>query len=178
MNAPKLPPADVDAVVFDVDGVLTDGTLHYTTEGESIKVFHARDGMGMAMLRDSGVRMALISGRSSPMLEARVRELGVTALKLARMDKARALQELVEEWQLPFERIAAMGDDLVDLPMLRRAGFSAAPSDADPRVRAVVDRVMQHPGGRGAVRELAELVLHARGDFAQFAQRFELGDPA
>lgn len=177
MSSPEIiPPADVDAVVFDVDGVLTDGTLHYTAEGESIKVFHARDGMGMAMLRDSGVRMALISGRSSPMIEARVRELGVSALKFARMDKARALQELSDEWELPVARIAAIGDDLVDLPMLRRVGFSAAPSDADPRVRAVVDRVMQSPGGRGAVREFAELVLRARGDFARFAQRFELGE--
>jgi 3-deoxy-D-manno-octulosonate 8-phosphate phosphatase (KDO 8-P phosphatase) len=167
-------PADVEAVVFDVDGVLTDGCLHYTAEGETQKVFHARDGMGMAMLRDSGVRMALISGRHSPVIETRVRELGVTWVKFGRMDKARALQELADEWEIPLARIAAIGDDLVDLPMLRRAGFSAAPSDADPRVRAVVDRVMTLPGGRGAVRELAELVLRARGDFARFAARFEL----
>lgn len=178
MSSERLPPADVDAVVFDVDGVLTDGTLHYTLEGESIKVFHARDGMGMAMLRDSGVRMALISGRSSPMIEARVRELGVTAVKFSRMDKAQALRELSEEWELPFARIAAMGDDLVDIPMLRRVGFSAAPSDADPRVCALVDRVMRSPGGRGAVREFAELVLQARGDFGPYALRFELGESA
>ena len=176
MSSDRLPPSDVEAVVFDVDGVLTDGTLHYSAEGETLKVFHARDGMGMAMLRDCGVRMAIVSGRASPVIEARVRELGVGPVKFRRMDKARALSELCEEWELEPRRIAAIGDDLVDIPMLRRAGFSAAPADADARVRAAVDRVMSAPGGRGAVRELAELVLRARGDFDALARRFELED--
>lgn len=168
------PPADVDAVVFDVDGCLTDGRLYYGVDGENQKVFHARDGMGMAMLRDSGVRMAVVSGRASPIIEARMRELGVTEFAYRRMDKRRAIEELEERWQLPASRIAALGDDLVDVPMLRAVGFGAAPSDADTRVQAAADRVMTRPGGLGAVRELAELVLRARGDWPKMASRFEL----
>ena len=171
-----MPPADVDGVVFDVDGCLTDGRLHYGFDGENTKVFHARDGMGMAMLRDCGVRMAVISGRASPIIEGRLRELGVSVFEFQRMDKRRALHEVAEQWELPVSRIAVMGDDLVDIPMLRAAGFGAAPADADPRVQAVADRVMQRPGGRGAARELAELVLRARGDWARIVERFELED--
>lgn len=168
------PPADVDGIVFDVDGCLTDGRLYYGVDGENAKVFHARDGMGMAMLRDSGVRMAVVSGRASPIIETRMRELGVTAFAYRRMDKRRAIEELEREWSLPASRIAAIGDDLVDVPMLRAVGFAVAPSDADSRVKAVVDRVMTRPGGQGAIRELAELVLRARGDWPKMIARFEL----
>ena len=171
-----LPPSDVDAVVFDVDGCLTDGALHYGVDGENTKVFHARDGMGMAMLRDSGIRMAVVSGRASPIIEARLVELGVSVFKYRRMDKRRAIEELVEEWDLPASRMAAIGDDLVDVPMLRAVGFAIAPADADDRVQAVAHRVSSRPGGRGAVRELAELVLRARGDWPTMARRFELED--
>lgn len=173
-DAGATPPADVDAVVFDVDGCLTDGTLHYGSDGEKTKVFHSRDGMGMAMLRDSGVRMAVISGRASPIIEARLRELGVTEFAFRRMDKRRAIEELERTWSLPAARMAAIGDDLVDVPMLRAVGFAAAPSDADPRVKTVAHRVMDRPGGRGAVRDLAELVLRARGDWDTMVRRFEL----
>ena len=171
------PPADVDGVVFDVDGCLTDGTLHYGSDGESTKVFHARDGLGMAMLRDCGVRMAVISGRASPIIQSRLGELGVTVFKFRRMDKARAIEELAEEWSLAPTRMAAVGDDLVDVPMLRTVGYGTAPADADPRVQAVAHRVLAHPGGRGAVRELAELVLRARGDWERITARFELEGP-
>lgn len=174
MSEGRTPPADVDAVVFDVDGCLTDGTLHYGVDGENTKVFHARDGMGMAMLRDSGVRMAVVSGRASPIIEARLRELGVTEFAYRRMDKRRAIEELEATWELPASRIAAIGDDLVDVPMLRSVGFAAAPADADARVKAVAHRVLQSDGGRGAVRELAELVLRARGDWKTMVKRFEL----
>lgn len=168
------PSRDVDAVVFDVDGVLTDGCLYYGPTGEELKVFHARDGLGMAMLRDSGVRMGVVSGRNSPLVESRLRELGVSLFEMGRMDKAIALDQLLEQWELPASRVAVIGDDLVDIPMLRRAGFGAAPADADPRVRAVANRVLDANGGHGAVRELAELVLRARGDWEAQCARFEV----
>lgn len=174
MSHQVVPASDVDAVVFDVDGCLTDGTLHYGFEGEKTKVFHARDGMGMAMLRDCGVRMAVVSGRASPIIEARLKELGVTEFSYRRLNKRRAIEELEATWNLPAARIAAIGDDVVDVPMLRAVGFGAAPSDAEASVRAVADRVLTRPGGRGAVRELAELVLRARGDWAKMVERFEL----
>ncbi len=166
-------PAGVKGVVFDVDGVLTDGMLYFDVHGESLKRFSARDGMGMAMLRDSGFLMAIVSGRNSPVVEKRARDLGVDPVILGRMDKAEALVEIARRWDCSCEELAAVGDDLVDLPMLRRAGFSAAPADADPRVLELVDLKLNHAGGRGAVRELAEVLLRAQGKFASFLERFE-----
>jgi len=166
----------VEGLVLDIDGVLTDASLYYAPDGEFLKVVSARDGMGMAMLRDAGVPMAVISGRASPTLLARLRELGVSAIEFSRMDKAEALARICDDWGADVGRVVAMGDDLVDIPMLRRAGWAAAPADADPRVQAVADYVCAVGGGRGAVREICELVLQSRGDWAALEQRFELGD--
>lgn len=172
----QVPGFAVQGVVLDIDGVLTDGSLCYAADGELFKVTSARDGLGMAMLRDAGVRIAVVSGRKSPSLAARLAELGVSTVHFARMDKAEALQQVCAEWSVDPSQLAAMGDDLVDIPMLRRVGFSAAPADADPRVRAMVRHVCASGGGRGAVRELCELVLRSRGDWAAVAERFETGE--
>jgi 3-deoxy-D-manno-octulosonate 8-phosphate phosphatase (KDO 8-P phosphatase) len=169
--------ASVVGVVFDVDGVLTDGSLHFDREGESTKVFSARDGMGMAMLRDSGIKMAIVSGRPSPVVEERARSLGVHPVLLGRMDKAAALEEIANQWQVSCDELAAVGDDLVDIPMLRRAGLSAAPADADPRVREAVELELTASGGRGAARELCEFILSAQGKLEAFLKRFEVQDP-
>lgn len=164
----------VEGIVFDVDGVLTDGTLYYGRDGESLKAFSARDGLGLALLRDLGYRMGAISGRRSPVVEQRLRELGMDHVDMGRMDKGHAVQELADKWGLELEQLAAIGDDLVDWAMLRKVGFSAAPADADPRLLERVDRPLTAAGGRGAVRELAEIVLRARGEWAAIAARFEL----
>lgn len=164
----------VEAVVFDVDGVLTDGTLFYGIDGEALKAFSARDGMGMAMLRDSGIRMAIVSGRRSPVVEARARSLGVSPVEMGRMDKASALEEIARVWKLDCAQIGVVGDDLVDVPMFRRAGFSAAPSDADPRVIEQADLRLEAAGGRGAVREFCEIVLRDRGLWAAMLARFDM----
>ena len=171
-----VPDFAVEGLVLDIDGVLTDASLYYTPDGEVLKVVSARDGMGMAMLRDAGVPMAVISGRSSPSLLARLRELGVSAIEFSRMDKAEALARICDDWGTDVAKVAAMGDDLVDVPMLRRAGWSAAPADADPRVAALADYVCNAGGGRGAVREVCELVLRSRGEWDAIEQRFELGE--
>jgi 3-deoxy-D-manno-octulosonate 8-phosphate phosphatase (KDO 8-P phosphatase) len=165
----------VEGLVLDVDGVLTDSSLYYAPEGEMLKVVSARDGMGMAMLRDAGVRMAVVSGRSSPTVLQRLKELGVSAIEFSRMDKAEAFTKICADWGVDPSRVAAMGDDLVDVPMLRRAGFAAAPADADPRVREVAAHVCAAAGGRGAVREVCEIILRSRGDWAAIEKRFELG---
>lgn len=164
----------IEGLVLDIDGVLTDASLYYSSEGETLKVMSARDGMGMAMLRDASVPMAVVSGRASPVIEARLAELGVTGIEFRRMDKSAAFEQICRDWKVEPKRVAAIGDDLVDIPMLRRAGFSAAPADADPRVREVVDHVCAAPGGRGAVRELCELILRSRGDWGAIVERFEL----
>lgn len=169
-----VPAFAIEGLVLDIDGVLTDASLYYSAEGETLKVMSARDGMGMAMLRDAAVPMAVVSGRASPVIGARLAELGVKGIEFRRMDKAVALEEICRDWAVPVGRVAAIGDDLVDIPMLRRAGFSAAPADADERVRRVVHHVCAAPGGRGAVRELCELILRSRGDWDAIVQRFEL----
>lgn len=164
----------IEGVVFDVDGVLTDGTLFYGIEGEALKAFSARDGMGMAMLRESGIRMAIVSGRESPVVEARAQSLGVAPVEMGRMDKATALVEIARDWDLALGRIAVIGDDLVDIPMFRKAGLSAAPADADPRVRERADLVLEANGGRGAVREFCEIILRRRGLWKGLLRQFGL----
>jgi 3-deoxy-D-manno-octulosonate 8-phosphate phosphatase (KDO 8-P phosphatase) len=169
-----VPAFPLEGLVLDIDGVVTDANLYYAAEGEVLKVMSARDGMGMALLRDAGVPMAVVSGRASPMIEARLRELGVSAIEFRRMDKAVALEEICRGWQTTPDKVAAIGDDIVDVPMLRRAGFSAAPVDADPRVLAVADHVCTASGGRGAIREVCEIILRSRGEWSAIVERFEL----
>lgn len=168
------PEFPVEGLVLDIDGVVTDASLYYAAEGEVLKVMSARDGMGMALLRDAGVPMAVVSGRASPIIEARLAELGVTTIEFRRMDKAEALEEICRGWGTTPDRVAAIGDDIVDVPMLRRAGFGAAPVDADPRVLAVADHVCTAAGGRGAIREVCEIILRSRGDWSKVVRRFEL----
>jgi 3-deoxy-D-manno-octulosonate 8-phosphate phosphatase (KDO 8-P phosphatase) len=166
----------IEGLVLDIDGVLTDASLYYADGGEVMKVVSARDGMGMALLRDAGIPMAVVSGRASPLVRARLEELGVSAIEFRRMDKAEAFEKICDDWGLKPAQVAAMGDDIVDVPMLRRAGFAAAPADADRRVLDVADHVCAAPGGRGAVRELCELILASRGGWAEIEERFELGE--
>jgi 3-deoxy-D-manno-octulosonate 8-phosphate phosphatase (KDO 8-P phosphatase) len=166
----------IEGLVLDIDGVITDSSLYYGPEGELMKVVSARDGLGMALLRDAGIPMAVVSGRASPTVTARLEELGVSAIEFRRMDKAAAFQTVCSTWGISPDRVAAIGDDIVDVPMLRRAGFSTAPADAHPEVRRVVDHVCVEDGGRGAVRELCEIILRSRGEWSGVEERFELGD--
>ena len=114
---------DIKALVFDVDGVLSDGKLYYGNDGELFKAFSSRDGMGLAMLRDCKFPMGIISGRLSEMVRNRATELGIETCLMRRMDKKDAFAELAEQWSLEFSQIAAIGDDIVDIPMIRRAGL-------------------------------------------------------
>jgi 3-deoxy-D-manno-octulosonate 8-phosphate phosphatase (KDO 8-P phosphatase) len=155
--------AALDWLLFDVDGVLTDGRLVYGADGEQWKVFDVRDGIGLKLAQRDGLKVGLLSGRQSLALEARAQELGVDALIMHRDDKAAAFGELLAAQATAAGRVAYMGDDLVDLPVLLACGLSFAPADAVPDVRGRVHHVLSRPGGRGAVREMVELVLRARG---------------
>ena len=168
--------ADVEALILDVDGVLTDGRLHYGPDGEGLKSFHVRDGLGLVLLRDSGVALGIVSGRHSPVVQSRADELRIEHCLLGRTDKAAALKELLQAWDLPASKVAAIGDDLIDLPLLRRAGVSFAPADADARVLGEVDHVVDTRGGHGAVRDVCEILMRARGHWPEVARRFEF-DP-
>jgi 3-deoxy-D-manno-octulosonate 8-phosphate phosphatase (KDO 8-P phosphatase) len=154
------------ALVLDVDGVLTDGTLYYGTDGEALKAFHVRDGLGLRLLRLEGIHVAVISAKRSAPLERRLTDLRVPHVYLGREDKLRALDELLEATGVAAEDVAYVGDDLVDLPVLARVGLSVSVADAHPRVRERALWVTRAQGGKGAVREVADGLLLARGRLA------------
>jgi 3-deoxy-D-manno-octulosonate 8-phosphate phosphatase (KDO 8-P phosphatase) len=150
-------------MAFDVDGVMTDGRLYFTAGGEEMKAFHSRDGHGMKMLQAAGVRLAIVTGRTARVVELRAQNLGITLVRQGIEDKRTALAELARDLDLDLAQTGYMGDDVVDLPVLRACGFSASVPDGHPLVRAVVDYVSREAAGAGAVREVCELILRAQG---------------
>ncbi len=150
-------------VVFDVDGVLTDGGLYLSDSGEEFKRFNSLDGHGLKMLRNSGVQLAIITGRTSKCVELRAKNLGITRLYQGVEDKLAAMQSLLADLQLPPEAAAFMGDDVVDLPVMRRVGLAVSVPDAPQIVRDHAHYVSQRDAGHGAVREVCELILAAQG---------------
>jgi len=153
----------VRLMVFDVDGVLTDGRLWFGSEGEALKVFHVADGHGMKMLAESGVVTALLSGRRSAAVERRAGELGIAHLLQGIEHKHPAFERLVAQVGVTAEATGYMGDELVDLPVMTRCGFACAPGEAPEFVRRHAQYVTRAPAGGGAVRELCELLMHAQG---------------
>jgi 3-deoxy-D-manno-octulosonate 8-phosphate phosphatase (KDO 8-P phosphatase) len=153
----------VKVVVFDVDGVLTDGGLWYGPEGEAFKRFDVKDGHAMVLARLTGLRVAILTARTSRIVEGRAKELKLAAVFQGKRDKGPAFDELCVELAVTTDQVAYMGDDLNDLPPMEKAGLAACPSDACDEVRQVAHFVSQKPGGRGAARELIELVLKATG---------------
>ncbi len=148
---------------FDVDGVLTDGTLYYSSRGDEMKGFQTRDGHGLRMLMDAGIQVALITGRQSDIVTQRALNLGISLVLQGIDDKRGAMQGMLAELGLGFEQAGYMGDDVVDLPVLRACGFSATVADGHPLVLGHVDHVSPLAGGQGAVRETCEFLLAAQG---------------
>jgi 3-deoxy-D-manno-octulosonate 8-phosphate phosphatase (KDO 8-P phosphatase) len=157
------PAAEIALLVLDVDGVLTDGRLWYGPDGEQLKAFHVRDGHGIRRLVAAGVGVAVISGRRSAAVAARMRELGVSDVAQGVDDKARALAELLGRSAIQARRVACLVDDTPDLGMMAAVGLPAAVADAHPRVLAAAGHVTRAAGGRGAVREFCDWLLDARG---------------
>lgn len=157
--------AQIKLLIFDVDGVLTDGSLTYSGEGEHLKTFSVRDGLGIRLLLEAGIQVAVISGRSNAAVSARCTELGIRTelIVLGSKDKVADLERIEELLDVVDREVAAMGDDLPDLPMLERAVFTACPADAAPEVIAACDLVCGTNGGYGAVREFVELILKVQG---------------
>ena len=155
--------ARVRLMVLDVDGVLTDGRLYYGPQGEAMKVFDVRDGHGIKMLISNGVEVALLSARSSDIVAARARELGISRVLQGRSDKAGALATLLGEEAIANDECGYMGDDLPDLPAMQSAGFAVTVADACDAAKSAAHWITPQPGGRGAVRALAEFVLVAKG---------------
>ena len=155
--------AGVKLLVLDVDGVLTDGGLYYGPSGEALKRFDVKDGHGLVMARLSGLPAAILTARTSDMVEVRGRELGLAAVLQGRRDKGAGFLELCDLLKVQPSECAYMGDDTNDLPVLQRCGLPACPADAVAEVRAACAFIARATGGRGAVRELAELCLKASG---------------
>jgi 3-deoxy-D-manno-octulosonate 8-phosphate phosphatase (KDO 8-P phosphatase) len=149
----------VKLIILDVDGVLTDGSIIYDSEGREYKNFNVKDGYGIVTAIKKGIKVVVISGRSSTIVEKRCRELGITKVFQGVSDKLEVYERIKEEFGLRDSEIAAMGDDIPDIPILKRAGFSGAPADAVPEVKKVAKFVTTLPGGKGAVREFIDYLL-------------------
>ncbi len=153
----------VKILLLDVDGVLTDGTITYTQEGDEIKSFHTRDGLGIRLLQEAGVEVGLITARTSGAVTRRARDLSLTHVYQGSRNKIEAYEKILAELNLTPEEIAYVGDDWLDLPLISRVGFSVAVADAASEVREAAHYVTEAPGGRGAVREICDLIIEAKG---------------
>ena len=149
-------------LLFDVDGVLTDGVIVMHADGSESKRFHIRDGAAIVWAQRAGLPVGLLSARRSGATEQRAAQLAIRLVSQGIQSKLEGYQQLLRQANVPDEAVAYMGDDLLDLPVLARVGLSAAPADAAPEVRARVDWVSKASGGHGAARELIELVLRAQ----------------
>jgi 3-deoxy-D-manno-octulosonate 8-phosphate phosphatase (KDO 8-P phosphatase) len=160
--------AAVRLVALDVDGVLTDGRLYFGARGEALKAFDVRDGLGIRWLSEAGIDVALVTGRSSSIVTARARDLGIRRVLQGQRDKHASLRRLLAQTGLDANACAYMGDDWPDLPALGAVGLAATVADAPDEVKRSVHWVAPSPGGRGAVRDLAGLILRAQGCFDEF----------
>ncbi|HEX9719139.1 MAG TPA: HAD family hydrolase [Ramlibacter sp.] len=162
----------VRVAFFDVDGVLTDGGLYQSDQGESLKRFHILDGLGLKLLQRAGITPAVITGRDSKPLRARLQALGVAHVHYGSEDKRPAAEKTLQELGLQWKQAAAIGDDWPDLPLLRRCAFAAAPANAHAEVKAAAHYVTRAAGGHGAAREFCDLLLQASGRYAQLLEGY------
>ena len=165
----------VQLLILDVDGVLTDGKIVYTDAGHEIKSFHVRDGSAIKYWMESGKQVAIISGRSSPAVERRARELGITVVVQGARHKMPALREVLKQFQLDPSQACAIGDDLADYPVLQACGVGVAVADACAELKSVAGHVTTTPGGCGAVRETIEWLMNHQGSWRTLLSRLAAG---
>ena len=168
--------AKIKLLLLDVDGVLTDGRIIYDNHGNELKAFDVKDGHGLKLLQRTGIKVGIITGRSSAVVTRRAQELGIEILYQGALRKLEPYLEILSEQGLIDEQVAYIGDDLVDLPILQRVGFSATVADAVPEVFPYVDYIATRPGGCGAVREICDLLVRASGQWDELTKRYF--DPA
>jgi 3-deoxy-D-manno-octulosonate 8-phosphate phosphatase (KDO 8-P phosphatase) len=161
-------------LLLDVDGVMTDGGIIYDGNGLETKVFNVKDGHGIKMLQRYGIEVGIISGRSSVVVDVRARELGIELVYQGALKKLVSYEDVKRKTGLQDSQIAYMGDDIIDVPVMRRVGFSAAPSDALQEAHAAAHYVASRGGGKGAVREVCDLILKGRDVWDEVAARYEL----
>lgn len=161
-------------MILDVDGVLTDGGIFIDDEGRETKRFDVRDGHGLKMLMRCDVEIILLTGRTSKAVEHRALDLGIKEVYQGVWNKLKVFEDISRKKNSCREEIAFVGDDVVDVPVLKRAGFSASVADAAEDVKRVVDYIAELPGGKGAVREICEMILKAKGKWTEVTARYEL----
>jgi len=154
---------NIKLLILDVDGVMTDGSIILDNKGNEFKRFHVRDGHGIRMLGNAGIKTVIVTGRRSKVVDIRAKELGITDVFQKIYKKSEIYKELLRKYNYKDEDVAFMGDDIVDVELLKRAGLSAAPADADEEAKKHADIVMKRDGGRGAVREFTDLILKSSG---------------
>jgi 3-deoxy-D-manno-octulosonate 8-phosphate phosphatase (KDO 8-P phosphatase) len=159
-------------LLLDVDGVMTDGRIIYDDQGSELKAFDVRDGHGIKLLQRAGVRVGIITGRQSTVVDRRAEELGIDLVYQGAKDKLVPFREILHKTGLKAEEVAYVGDDLPDLPVLRRVGFAATVADAMDEVKPYVHYVTTHSGGRGAVREICDLLLRESGRWENVTARY------
>lgn len=166
--------AKIRLLCTDIDGVLTDGTLRYGQEPGHTKAFHVRDGAAIKWLQRAGIPVAFISGLEAAATRNRAQDLGVVDCFAGHLDKLPVLDELCAKYGLSYDQVAHLGDDLPDLPLLRRVGLACAPSDAAEEVKAACHWVAPIPGGHGILRQVAEKILKAQGRWAETVGKYEV----
>lgn len=170
VNREKL--KNIKLLLLDVDGVLTDGKIVYTDSGEQIKAFDVKDGHGLKLLMRSGAEVVLITGRESKVVLHRARDLGIQEVYQKVTNKIEIYEKILKEKNLEDIHVGFVGDDLIDIPVLKRVGFSAAVEDAIPEVKEIVDYVTSKKGGEGAVREVCELLLKSQDKWEELTERY------
>lgn len=159
-------------LILDVDGVMTDGSIILDNEGNEFKRFHVRDGHGIKMLGKAGIKTGIITGRRSKVVDIRAKELGITDVFQKVYKKSEVYEKILKKYNFKDEDVAFMGDDIVDVELLKRAGLSAVPADADDEAKKHADIVMKKYGGRGAVREFTDLILKSSGLWQKVSGEF------
>lgn len=172
MQREKLMP--ITLLMLDVDGVLTDGTIIYSDSGEEIKAFNVRDGHGLKLLMRAGIEVALLTARESRVVLHRAKDLGIRDVYQKAIDKLATYNGIIAEKKIEDKNVCFVGDDVIDIPVLRRVGFSVAVADAVPEVKAIADYVTSQPGGKGAVREICELLLKAQDKWEGVTAKYAL----
>lgn len=178
-GAGKIPPrvikiaSKVKLLILDVDGVLTDGGIILDNKGNELKSFHVRDGHGLVMLKKAGVRVAIITGRNSRVVERRAKELGITEVYQQCRDKGKVYQLLLSKADIGDDEVAYIGDDVVDIPLLKRVGMPVAVADAVAEAKDKALLITEARGGRGAVREICDLILKAKGKWRELLDEYD-----
>ncbi len=166
--------APVKLLLLDVDGVMTDGRIVFDANGIESKFFNVKDGQGIKMVQRAGISVGIISGRESRVVANRAAELGITHLYQKALDKLVPYRDLLQKTGLSDRQVAYIGDDIIDLPLLRRVGFAAAPADAAPELLPYVHFVTRNRGGWGAVREVCDLLLREQGSWEAVTAKYYL----